>query len=368
MKLILCLGFSVMFVGCSAFKGDGRVTSASIKGSCSDSLKAVFATTYQPFLTANCAGCHGDGGIGRGAFASSNVTQAFEEFQLRGYQLVGDRALSAAHQPPFTGPQLQPDIDAIIPQWEVGLAEVAGCDDSDGDIPLPDDEPLPTSATYTSSSQVIGATEDVKTMTWDLSTEIELPAGTTRPGASFSVDIQTDTSPTGTTSYLFLNPVLTTGGESLRIAYVEIFINGDFMGNASTYRGIDRYVPANDQRELSQTTMVVPFEFAATDTLQIAFGILDPADFNPSTFTQLTDDIFTQSCNGCHSAANPAGGLDMTDYNGMLAQYIAIPYSLAGSEVYKRMNDEANPMPPAGLLPEAQRNSVRDWIRDGAPE
>ena len=368
MKNLITVLILPLFVACSAFEGSGDRGASASKSGCATALEAGFAKSYQPFLVTNCASCHSSGGIGKGAFADPNVTLALEDFQLRGSRLIYDRAIDANHQAPFTGPQLQAEADRVEAQWQSASANWISCEEANPTIPEAEDEPIPESATYTTVAQNIDADDNIKTMSWDLETEIEMPAGTVRAGAEFLLDIQTNTSPTGNKSYLMVNPRLRAGGESMRVAYVEIYINGAFVSNASTFRGINRYVPASQERALSQTTMVVPFDFAEGDTLAMAFGILDPAPFNPTTFTALTTNVFAQNCNSCHSGATPAGGLDMTNYDGLFGQFMVTPYSTNSSEVYRRMIDVNNPMPPTGLLPQATQDSVRDWIRDGAPE
>lgn len=360
----MTLSFAFL-TGCSVFNTGFDVQSSFGVG-CDSELKTVFVQSYQPLLVENCASCHAVGGIGKGVFADEDLDIAFEDFKLRGYQLVSDRAVDPNHRPPSSGPHLQPEVTVASDNWIVALEDANSCT-SNSSVPLPDDEPAPESATYLTMDKVIAMGDNANTMSWDLTNDIVTPAGTSYTGAQFEISVEVDTSATGVTSYLLSNPTLSAGDSPLRVTFVEVYINGNFISSASTFRGINRYVPQNETRELSETTMVVPFEVADGDTLSMAFGILDPVDFNPSTFTQLTNSVFAQNCNSCHSGGNPAAGLDMTNYDEMLNQFIVIPFSTNGSEVYKRMTDANNPMPPSGLLPEAAQNNVRDWVRDGAP-
>lgn len=71
--------------------------------------------------------------------------------------------------------------------------------------------------------------------------------------------------------------------------------------------------------------------------------------------------ILNASCIGCHGETDPKGGLDLSSYdkareateNGALIQLI---------------NDEANPMPPSGLLSSSKIQIIEEWVSDGFVE
>jgi hypothetical protein len=73
---------------------------------------------------------------------------------------------------------------------------------------------------------------------------------------------------------------------------------------------------------------------------------------------QLTG-VFRRYCMNCHNAGNRLGGLDITNY--MEAN------TLSGS-ILSRMQNAANPMPPAGVLDGIPQEIVRVWINSGKPQ
>jgi len=79
------------------------------------------------------------------------------------------------------------------------------------------------------------------------------------------------------------------------------------------------------------------------------------------TYTQLTatGGLLRNNCFGCHGAANPSGGLDLTNYTAAKA---------AAQQIRFRVNSAANPMPPSGLLLSEQRDAINAWVDAGAPQ
>lgn len=363
---------SIIFIllgACSALEGGGDLSRQRVSSACAAGLEQVFSEQYHPFLVTNCSSCHQAGGSGKGGFADQDLAVAFNQFQLRGSVLIAERAVDFNHQPPATGPHLQTDIDNIEPLWQAALVEAATCNAA-GDNSPPVGDPLPSSGNFITTSKTMNGTENLQNLSWDLASEIVTPVGASLSGATFSIDLRTSITATGATAYEFSNPQLTAGSESIRVALVEIQINDVFISSATTYRGIDRYVADGTTVDLSLTTMVVPTVINANDSLAITFGILETVEFNPTTFTELTQagGIFANNCVGCHSAANAQGGLDITNFNGLISQFLVVPFNPNSSEIYKRMSDPVNPMPPAGLLLEAEQDRVRDWLLDGAPQ
>ena len=82
--------------------------------------------------------------------------------------------------------------------------------------------------------------------------------------------------------------------------------------------------------------------------------------------------IFTTHCSisGCHDGSGaPVNLSPSTAYAELFANSeidtSSLPTSAANSNLYKRMTDAANPMPPSGLLP-SEAAKVLAWIKDGA--
>lgn len=76
------------------------------------------------------------------------------------------------------------------------------------------------------------------------------------------------------------------------------------------------------------------------------------------TYTNDVSAIMFNYCLTCHGTTTPSAGLSLTTYdqvrnaaeNGRLLTYI---------------EDSANPMPPSGLMPAAERAKIAKWVADG---
>lgn len=79
-------------------------------------------------------------------------------------------------------------------------------------------------------------------------------------------------------------------------------------------------------------------------------------------------DVVDGNCVACHGATQPSAGLDLSsDFCGtVLDGRLVVEGDSAGSVLYQRMSDAASPMPPSGLMDQANIDIVRDWIDDGA--
>lgn len=72
------------------------------------------------------------------------------------------------------------------------------------------------------------------------------------------------------------------------------------------------------------------------------------------------------NCSGCHNATLASANLNVSLYTSVLAK--VLPGNSAGSPLTMRMNSAVAPMPPTGLLPQAQRDPLARWIDQGANE
>lgn len=328
---------------------------------CLAELEATFRATYHPFLVANCKTCHVVGGAGNGSFAQADAGAAFSQFMLRGADLIKNRAVDANHQSPYTGPQHIGTIAGFEPSWQAASTRASICSGTSG----------PTgSTTVRTKAKNLNATTAAQNLTWDLGSEIASPGGTSFSGGRLNLRVVTVTTPTGEKNYQFSAFTIRGGTtQALRASYVEILINDQIIASATTYKGVDRRVPANAQRDLSITNMIVPYNFKAGDKIALAFGRLEAVDFNPPTFAQLigAGGVFANNCLSCHGPTTSEAGLDMTNRNNLVSRFMVAPFSPSTSEIYKRMTDSTRPMPAAGLLAPAQQKSVEDWINDGAP-
>ena len=78
--------------------------------------------------------------------------------------------------------------------------------------------------------------------------------------------------------------------------------------------------------------------------------------------------VMEGSCAGCHTGESSSAGLDLTtDFCGtVLDGRIVVPGDSASSVLYQRISNESAPMPPSGLMDQANIDIVRDWIDAGA--
>lgn len=339
-------------------------------------IEDEFQKGYYPFLSKNCAACHRSGGSGNGAFADSDFGLAFEQFMLRSSQRVKTRALNPNHQAPYTGPQHSSALNQIESDWQVAYVEYEACmasaeDPEPGSGGADEENPLTGKSKIFTIKKVIEAGEESRTLAWDLGTEVEAVSMANFPGARLELDVRLMKSSTGDPAYIFSQPRLFAGDQALHLKLIEVSINGSLIASATTFKGVDRRVPAGESRDLLATSsMVVPFEVAATDEISLGIGSIQVVDFDPPSFAELTaaGGVFAQNCFSCHSGNNLEGSLDLSSRDEIISGFMVSPYNIEQSEIYKRMTDTANPMPKSGVLPEDQLKQVRDWINDGAPE
>ena len=85
--------------------------------------------------------------------------------------------------------------------------------------------------------------------------------------------------------------------------------------------------------------------------------------------------VFDGNCVGCHSASSASAGLaldgdfcesviDVEAQSG--AGILVVPGNKEDSVLYQRIIDASRPMPPGGVMPDANTNVVGEWIDDGA--
>lgn len=70
--------------------------------------------------------------------------------------------------------------------------------------------------------------------------------------------------------------------------------------------------------------------------------------------------IIDKYCVSCHSGPFPNGGIDFSAYVNAKAKAL-------DGRLKDRMTNTNNPMPPFGLMPQAQIDSLMCWIEKGAP-
>lgn len=71
--------------------------------------------------------------------------------------------------------------------------------------------------------------------------------------------------------------------------------------------------------------------------------------------------ILNNNCLVCHGGVAPVSYL-------LLEDYASVKTSGESGLLISRINDADNPMPPSGLMTEANRQTVQDWIDGGYAE
>lgn len=71
--------------------------------------------------------------------------------------------------------------------------------------------------------------------------------------------------------------------------------------------------------------------------------------------------IMFNHCVTCHGGTAPSAGVDLTNYQN-------VRFYTEDGKLLQRIESAANPMPPSGLLPSAQRQLIAKWAEDGFPE
>lgn len=80
------------------------------------------------------------------------------------------------------------------------------------------------------------------------------------------------------------------------------------------------------------------------------------------TFSKSVSPIIQSTCSGCHSGANPNGGVRLTNYS-------EIKQVVNNGKLDGAINHRAGfkPMPPGGSLETCAKAKIRIWINAGAP-
>lgn len=83
-----------------------------------------------------------------------------------------------------------------------------------------------------------------------------------------------------------------------------------------------------------------------------------PPSVGPITYETHISTVMTTNCTSCHGGSNPQGNLLLETYN-------QVRNSAENGTLIQRINDVANPMPPAGLMPASTRTLLEEWVQNG---
>jgi hypothetical protein len=368
--------------GCAEEHAEGSFNSILL-GVCDGPRQDSYANTYYKFVRDDlaCLSCH-ETGPGSGLFANKDISVAYSAFLTKGEEKIATFA-TASHKPPYTGTQHQSVITKLRQDWAVVEDDFKACvkrngtnsgGNNGGALPQPDEFTMANDYTLANATQSI-------VMSWDLGSEMASGAEAV-PGVTFEMTLSASDLGGGNGAVLYQlgNPrIVNNGTQPILIAGIGVRINGASVFGGTTFYNLQRYVPSvanNNTRRLSNGGAIT---FAGTiNTLlsvQIGFADIGPAgfDFQPQTFAQLNaaGGVFQANCVSCHGTS---GGYPINTYArvvggvGNSGLTLVTKYSLVNSHIWTRINSSASPMPPTGLMPATpNRDRVRDWILDGAP-
>ncbi|UYL08492.1 hypothetical protein B9G69_015725 [Bdellovibrio sp. SKB1291214] len=341
--------------------------------SCEEAIVKVYASTFHPFLTQTCGGCHVAGGVGLGVFGSTDLISSYTAFASVGASKISSQAVNASHKPPNTGPANQARITEINSYWGAAQDKYAACLVDSGAT-------APTKAVKSASVKVpanLATTTAFQTMTFDLA------AATPTAPLTATIDIRRYILNGTTYGYEFRNPTLrlkNTSSGSYQVQNVSVYINDTKAEELTTYQNVNAIISTTTATNLSANTAnsIVVMTPNANDVIAIKYeNLISTTATSPSatptatatatatptnvTYSQLiaVGGVFANSCVSCHSSSNARGGLDLTKYANA---------KTAAANIQARMNNANNPMPTSGILSEAQRTLVDVWVANGAPQ
>ncbi|AZQ65109.1 hypothetical protein EI427_23115 [Flammeovirga pectinis] len=66
-------------------------------------------------------------------------------------------------------------------------------------------------------------------------------------------------------------------------------------------------------------------------------------------------------CISCHSGSSLQAGINLSGYTNF-------KFQTESGNLLSRINNSSNPMPPAGLMPQEERQRIQKWVDDNFPE
>jgi len=84
----------------------------------------------------------------------------------------------------------------------------------------------------------------------------------------------------------------------------------------------------------------------------------NPPSGGPITYETHIRTVMTSNCISCHGGSNPQGNL-------LLETYSQVRNSAENGLLIQRINDVANPMPPASLMSTSTRTLLDEWVQNG---
>jgi hypothetical protein len=301
---------SCFYTNCSGFQApseDSASFASSSTGNCDADLLSVFQSSVQPFFrsTSTCIGCHIEGGVGIGAFASSDVNTSFGAFNGSGFAKVQYMATNPQHKPPFTGIQNQPAMDKIGTVWNAAQTQHLSCvsklqnggvDNSLLTAPKVAPSIYTAQVVKNAAGVITSVTSPTQTLTWDLSNGSDLDAKVTRSiGAKITIDVkvlyQIINNVATAKGYVFSNPQMALKATGQQVVVEGLFfqINGRAIDSQTTFTNLSRVVSGTSFVPLmtaSGNTLIEPI--GTSDTFQLYLTRIIPTDASDGASAPLT--------------------------------------------------------------------------------
>ncbi len=372
---------------------------SSLGKTCLATAQKAFADTYYPHVRSQCSQCHDNGGQGISWFASADPSFAFTAFMNTGREKLNSMMVYDGHPGPNNGPGQEGFVASMAGQWNALDKQLDDCMNANA---------VTTVGKNTSVGDV--AITDLandtnrrpwKTLEFDLFTDSALAANNGK--VKMVVRLQYRESGPGVMNgtvreynsdigYEFRLPQAkirdgAEAGTQYSVDKLTILKNGTRFASVTSFQAINNVVVSGntfiDLIDSAAGVGIVNPKNPATDVFALRFAEIRNANGEPVgggtggtiggggslvparvTYVELSTasnqyGFFASRCIGCHSGANPSGGLNMSTFAGSVASSAAIR---------SRVNNSSRPMPPAGLLPQFERDVITKWVDIGAPQ
>lgn len=354
---------------------------SGVKSQCDAQLMQTYSTTYFPLLSTNCNRCHSD------SQGSTDLATSYQTFMQKGATLIN---YQATHPHSDNGIDLTTQIAAIQPTWTTANSSYMTCLASTPVDPGGSNGSAQSlklvSKVIPNITNTIAKNGTFVSVQWDVSTEDAAASQNGQFNAIFTVDVRYSLQSGVPVGLEFKNPRmhLKATGTAITLDGLNLYLDGVYQDRVTTWLSLSgvsvgsttdvslapgtanalAYYP-----QVSAGTMV-SFEFeniglvGATTTTTTTTMPAGGGSGTAVTFTQListdpTLGVLKNSCLSCHSGPTPASGVDLSNYTVAVSK---------ASDIQSRMNNAGSPMPPSGLVPQAERDVVNRWISGGTPQ
>lgn len=355
-------------------------------------MKATFLETYHPTLAMKCAACH-TAGPGISYFAQPDPDAAAAAFLNTGLEKINRRLLDPGHGiNGSNGPVNQAFVTKHEGTWNQAIAIAESCQ-LDKFMHTRGKNTAVRTVNVTLPANQEPNRDPWRVLEWDLYTDMVDPAKNGKIHMVVGIQYRVGRLNGVPVGYDFRQPTarIRAGappGTQYTLENLKVYNNGFHLGSVTGFEAVNAGITATTDTPLisgSAGTQALPTWNIATDMISVRFLEIRDATGQPIgagtagnggggttpipvpanvTFADLqngasTLGIFAKSCNGCHSGANPAGGLNTTNYTAAMT---------ARTSIRARMTDAGRPMPPSGLLNQFSQDVVSKWVELGAPQ